>query len=377
MIKYKIEPSVLHHYFHDDSAIHQIIMGIRAGFLDGSERKFNPDLIDRSRGEVLLKRRALDASTYPFAQDLSEKVYGEKGRVVGLVEGEFKGDSNINSIKSIVPIDLGTNPYLFFRTCQKDTTIDNCVTIETTKAYIEEYKDELSKRGYNHFEVGKSRFFYFRQKDLEFFSNKGELDMVKLVPLLCPTDYVVLKKVKRISPEEYTELAPNHTSYRLKESLTRKLLKKFGLPKGGIKIRNREGVISEKNIVVDWVGHRTVCYSRNEVNDLEVLLKSSPLIGKSKIDYLYTKDYYKKPKGQFKAKKVITVVSTKNYEPCIREIEVVDKNQYFENEFRKRTEHKEHVKKQKKVSKKKRSVNAHYKEILEQIFIKDISVIPI
>lgn len=121
-------PNLFGNYFSSDSAIYQIVEGMQQG-----HRKFDAGLVERAKLEVHVKSKALDASTYPFAQDLYHHLYGRRrGRVILLVQGVFHGTSDI---ESIVPIDLGNNPHqLFFYV--GNTTIDQYVTFEQTGRFI-------------------------------------------------------------------------------------------------------------------------------------------------------------------------------------------------------------------------------------------------
>ena len=378
MPRYKTsEPNLLTHYFHEDSATYQIIAGMRDSFLRGETRNFPQGIVDRAKAEVATKSRALDASTYQFAQALNQHIYhGGKRRVIMLVEGVFRGDEDIDSI---IPIDLGVSPYQLFKQVGS-TTVDDFVTSEQTMRFIGNHRDELSQRGANAFEVGKSRFFYFSHSDLaEFFDKDMDpkaivpLDeLVRLVPMIVPTQgYVALRPVEEPTLEEYLESAPVHVSYRLKKSLATKLLNKLGSPKDSIQLGgNPEGNGSSKDVIVDWVAHRPVVPSIGDVDSLEDFFRGNPTLGKSDVNHLYTKDYYRWQKAsEFMAKNVVARVAHPGSEPSIREIQIVDKGQYFINELRNGiTSHKEHEKKRSQQSRRRRKFDEHYGPVLENIF---------
>ena len=109
MAKLVHEPNLLHHYFDPTSAIYTIIEEMRQGCLHNECRRFEVGLVNRAKKEVQIKNESLDASTYPFAQDLYHHLHGnKKGRVVMAVEGTFYGNNDIksaitrNDIKSFI-----------------------------------------------------------------------------------------------------------------------------------------------------------------------------------------------------------------------------------------------------------------------------------
>ena len=379
MAKLVHEPNLLHHYFDPTSAIYTIIEEMRQGCLHNECRRFEVGLVNRAKKEVQIKNESLDASTYPFAQDLYHHLHGnKKGRVVMAVEGTFYGN---NDIKSAIPVDLTKELYLLFgKARQVPTTIDDAVTLQKTGEFIDAHRGYLSQEGFNEFEIERSKFFYFRELDLEhFLDDEGKLDLKRLLPLIIPTNYVVLDQVAKPSLEEYMRLAPTHVSYRLKKSIVRKLLNKLCSSKGSITIGGDYGN-KKRDVLVDWVAHRPVLPNLDDVNNLETFLRGSPKIGNSKVEYMYTKDYYEHPGGsgggtEFKSKTVVAQVTTKGFEPCVREIQIVDKKTYYGNEFTEGKEsHPELEKKRKHAPRKIKTVREHYVKILEEIFVtgKDI-----
>lgn len=373
MAKLVHEPNLLEHYFREGNAVYTIIEEMRQGCIHNECKRFEIGLVNRAKREVQLKRESLDASTYPFAQDIYHHLYGNKKiRVVMAVEGTFYGNRDI---ESIIPIDLTKELYLLFnKTRQVPTTIDYAVTLQETGEFINAHREYLSQKGFNEFGIERSKIFYFRESDLEhFLDDERKLDLNRLVPLITPTNYVALDKVEKPSLEDYMRLAPTHVSYRLKKSVVRKLLNKLCLGEGSMTLGGDYGN-KKRDILVDWVAHRPVLPDLSDVNDLETFLKNSPQIGNSKVEYMYTKDYYEHPGGSgggtaFKSKTVVAKVTTKGFEPCIREIQIVDKKTYYGNEFTDGKEsHPELEKKRKHAPRKMKTVREHYVKILEEIF---------
>src|SRR3989338_3678929 len=149
---------------------------------------------------------------------------------------------------------------------------------------------------------------------------------------------------------------PLFRSYRLKKSLARKILRRF-----------QE---SDTREIKDWVAHRIVVGSIDDIRNLVAFLKSSHEIGHTRIRYISTNDYYREPKGSgFKVMNVTVEVTTPGERPCVREIQIVDKEQYYHNEFGEgRISHEDYERQQEHRSRKVRDIHNKYKEILEEVF---------
>ena len=369
--------NLLRNYSQPGMPLYDLTQGLQQG-----KTRFDPTMISRARAEVQRKGAELDMSTYPFQEDFARYLFrDEKRRVIIFVEGIFHGKSDL---ATVIPIDLGHNPHQLFQTSGVNSTIDYKVTFEQTEEYLKQFKgmhgNELAALGAYEFEVGKSRFFYFRQSDLEAMFDrrlqKGQTisleEMALLVPRVISTGRIALTEIDAPSGDMQT---PMHVSYRLKQSLEAKLLDRLsdGPYKPGSKVR----------LIADWVAHRPVLPTIDGVNALESFLKSNPTIGNSRVEYLYTNDYYveepKKGSGrQFKAKNVIVVVTTGHYEPALREIQIVDAEQYFRNELKKGEErHDELEKKRANVPRRKKVAREKINKVLGSIFIKTNDFIPL
>ena len=369
------EPNLLQRYSSPGNALYIVSEESRLGFLRGECKRFNKGLLKRAREEYELKRRAYDASTYPFVQDdLTPHVYYEGSGVFMLVQGTFYGK---NDVKSVIPIDLSANIPDLFRRDIGNETIDDLITKEKVEEFIEAHRGYLSKSGYMQFEISNSSFFYLKKSDLEGLLKKdGELDMTKLkqlVPFLVSTDYVVLDKVKTPTLEGYLNNAPVHMSYRLKKSLTSSMLDKLSAREGGITL---EGGYNGKSqgVMVDLRGFQVIVNSMDEVKECQKFLEGSPKIGKSKINYLYPKDYYKHPGGSaggtdFKAIKIVAEVQTRGFEPCITEFQIIRREEQWVNLHGSgKTSHREHEKKREHEPRKVKDIRGHYEHIFNGIF---------
>ncbi len=375
------EQNLLELYFDKNSTIYKLIQEMRSYFINNIKLTWSHGLIEKAKQEVQDKNRSLDASTYIFAQDISNLVLqGVDRRVIMLVEGAFLGSKS--NIESTIPIDLEGNIYRLFKPRHIPTTIDEEVTRECTSDFIQTNLNltSLLKEGYTCFQVDVSRFFSFEKADLtDFFDQKGVLDTKKLVAYVSASPHIVLDKAAKPSFEDYLRLTPTRTSYRLKKSLISKLLDKLCSKEGKIVIGKEEDKEeSMESVITDWVAHRIVVDNEKYVHDLVKFFKSSPQITNSKIEYLYTKrDYYTYPrKHKYKAVHIVVSVSTKNYKPCIREIQIIDKSQlkYFQKEILGEMEYKRDEKKQ--TPRCKKELIDHYRPILYRIFGSEKIIIP-
>ena len=185
--------------------------------------------------------------------------------------------------------------------------------------------------------------------------------MARLVPLITPTPgHVGIEAVETPTFDEYIQSAPLFNSYRLKESLTRKILRRLGSKK----------VSGE---ITDWVAHRRILATKEDVYNLESLLSGSPRLRESQIEHISTKDNHENPPPSgYGGLKVVVVVTTKGYDPCVREIQIVDREQYYRNEFEPGiSSHDAHERRQRHVSRARRQVYEYYRGILEEIFGSD------
>lgn len=370
--------NLLQNYSQPGMPLYDVVQGLQQ-----RKTRFDPTMLSKARVEVQRKGAESDRSTYPFQEDFTGYLFGdEKRRVIMFIEGVFHGNTNLSTI---IPIDLGHNPHQLFQEPRGNLTIDSIVTFDQTRGYLYSdqfrrmYGEDLAALGVYAFEVEKSRFFYFKQSELgDMFGRslrKNDTipleEMVLLVPSIIPAERVVLTEVEAPSQEVHT---PMNVSYRLKQSLKKKLLDRLTdrSYKPGRKVKVR--------LISDWVAHRPVLPTMDDVNYLEAFLKSNPTIGNSRIEHWYTNDYYmeepKKGSGrQFKAKNVIVIVTTNGFEPALREIQIVDTQQYHINELRKGAEkHKDYEeRKEKKRVRKQRTGDAtrRIEDVLGQVFVRE------
>ena len=358
----RTDEGLMHYYFGHDTYVTGILETMQQGISENKLIRIPNDHIEAAKLEAQLKGKTLDVSTYPFAYDLSTYDYRGNVRVVMLIDGTLKGIHGY--MDTVIPIDIGNNPYELFRGIKggsRGRTIDLDVTAEQLQMWLNSHKDALLGEGFTSLHVDRSLFFYLRRCYIKgFLQAHDRFDAVRLARLVYPAKgYVGLERVEKPTIDEYMEHAPLFRSYRLKKSLARKILRRFE--------------DNDDREIKDWVAHRIVVGSIDDVRGLAAFLKSSPTIGNSYIRYIRADDYYRDPKESgFKAMNVVAEVTTKGERPCVREIQIVDKEQYYRNEFveeeRNRVSHEAHERQQAHRPKRIRDIHDKYKAVLEEVF---------
>ena len=395
---YSKEPNLMGNYFGAASATYQILEIMRKGMMAGERRNVPEKLVQHSTAEVQGKMGELDESTYESAHALNNEIFGRfnRRRVIMVVKGDFiggKADLDYMNRESrreegyLIPIDLGENPYPLFASRDAYSTIDEKVTEEQTRQFLADNRQYLRERGFRGFMIDTSRFFYFDNQELtkRFATKSGELDMQRLIPFVSDLPQYLFVNGKIVesgsvapTAKEYENAAIKFASYRLKQSLAQKLANMLTFPKGEI----RKGIS-------DWVAHRVVFPTEEEVHGLESFLRENPIIGFSnskkdsrvlKIEYRDKSDYYEKPKANgFRSMNIIVLTYTPGYKPSIREIQAVHFGQYHHNEIdvNNPAHHRQQEGKREHVSSKKSELKFHYEGILKEIFGKELVILEI
>jgi len=325
MDKYRIprEPNLMQHYFGRDSAVYDILHHMRLDYVKGQAPRVDDCLIRRANKEINSVRAALDKSTYPFMRDFNEYVFGglKRQRVVLLIEGKFLGE---RALESVIGVDLGIDPHDLYKGHNVKGTIDDAIALEKTEKFLDGARVTLRRNNWEAFSVNASKFFYFEDDELSKFQIDGQIDLRKLIPLVTETkSYVGIQPLEIPSKKQYLEDSPRFVSYRLKTSLKKKLLWKLGLKE-----------IGEQSMISDWAASRVITSDKEEARRLVNFLESSPRIGQSGVQFILTKDFYSEPKpNEYRGYKVVVLVSTPGHKPSVREIQVVDRNQYYDNEI--------------------------------------------
>lgn len=290
----------------------------------------------------------LDSSTFPFHQDLVTEVFGNSPtRVILVDKGTLYG---VQSIDTVIGIDLGNNPYPLFKPANNGATIDAEVTDSKTREFLDSINPkDLPERerniwqGLDGFLRGISIFYYFKEGDISsrFLTRDGEIDMAKILPLVTEIPFSEAEgKIQRmghvfLSPkgppsfQEYQENFIPFVSYRLKNSLAEKI----------------EGVLAQQSIktddvIGDWVGHRAVRPRIGDVYELKeffALSQDIGLHGKSKVELLRTKDYYSDWKlyNKMQAFGSVNLVLQvdRGRQTSVRGLQITDEESYYQNEI--------------------------------------------
>ncbi len=357
MSKYKKVPNLLGYYFEDTSRVASIFYQIRLNFEHGTNKGISEEDIKKATREVNSARTSLDRATYMFVYDLNEFVFGAipRNRVIMVIEGKFLGGEA--SIPYVFGIDFGINPHELF----KKHPSDSYLTETRAQQYLIDERDRLRAQNLEGLLIEVSKFFYFDDGDVSRFLQDGKIDMMALLPLVTDTrGYVgVMPVTYPIQKEFYLENCPERfTSSRLKASLQKK---------GERKLTQRK--IDDSDLIHDWAAHRIVVPSVEIAYDLETRLRRPIRIGNSEVRRIGIDDYYRKSKAnEYKSFNIYLEVQTRGHKPCVREIQIVDKAQYYRNEIdpNDKAHHKQRDKK-KQFSGEREDFIRDYRSILERI----------
>lgn len=387
---YYDKTGLLHHYFPYENSgkgasISDILAIMRSAYLNDNLkllRKIKPEMIKKAEEEMNKKAVGLDGPTYHIDWDLTRHIYGPGDlKAFMLVEGFFQGNDNENRLKSVLPIELSRNPYYLFKHTGS-TTRDYEATIKLSADFLTTRKKEILDAGYEAFFIEKSRFFYLKEDALaQLLLSNGKVDLHKLVQYLMPNPgHVVLDEVSMPEGLDFLASIPPHYSSRLKKSLKLKLLGKLTLDKRIDLIINPDGSIKKDDDtddpVADWQGKRIVFSDIHELSAAVRMFNDKVTIGNTTLEKICHKDYYNKPKGDYRAYIIVEKASVPRYDPVIMEVQLLDIAAFGNNEHLKRNLHMEYDKKRRPSRKGKKTVR-QFDGILSQIFGESVTPINI
>ncbi|MAG91948.1 hypothetical protein CMO83_04695 [Candidatus Woesearchaeota archaeon] len=372
------EPNIMRNYSRPSNPLYRAMGIIRRGIRTGNHQKLDAQLLSDAEQEFQYVKAVLDNSTYSFALDLAQEVLG-KGptkRVVLVVNGKFVGDEEH---KSTLGIDLGTNPHELYRAHSIPgsadgyrETIDDYMARTKTGEFLSHQRESLQGRGIEGFLIEGSKFFYFNDRDLLPFMQDEVLDTTQLLPLVTETvdrnnvGYVDIHRVELPSFEHYRTHSPPFVSYRLKRSFKRKNTRTLV-----------QRVIDEDDVVSDGAAHRVGLATEDEVHEFARDLKQASSIRRSGIKIIKMEDYYDEPKENgFRSYKFIGKVTAKSHPEVTREIQLVDRDQYYRNEIDPNdpAHHLQQVKKEEAVG---LDIPEHYLIALQRIFGSTTMLVPL
>ena len=323
------EPNLMMYNFPPSSAVCEFLDLVRTAIRKEKFTGINNKLIQKAKDDFDKFRRGIDAETPYFSHEIADMALGaDTRRRVVLVQGRFEGDYDV---RSTIGLDLGTQPHRLYRPEGKprSETNDEYLTKEAVRVYLREHYDALKRRGVERFRVTHSAFFSFRDADLrhQLRNSDGSINMEQLLPLVADTilnkdgrtGYIGINLVTLPDNRFYAEYSPSFTSSRIKSTIGRKLVKQL--------------LLSEAVPIRDIGAHRVKVASLDVVRDLEERIEHDQ-IGRSKIEIIpgTKKDFYRKPKPNgYKAVQFYAFVTTRGRR-FVREIQLVDVEQYYKNE---------------------------------------------
>jgi hypothetical protein len=360
--RYNNGTNLMMYNFPRTSAVYKFLDLARAAVKEGGFTGIDSKLIQKAKDEFSEFRRGIDAVTPYFSRELADITLGaDSRRRIVVVHGGFEGDYNE---RSIIGYDLGSNSHMLYKAegkPKKETKDDN-ITKEAVRDYLRSHYEELRRRGVDGFRVTNSALFSIREADLKYFRNTyGEIGMEQLLPLVADTilntdkqtGYVGINLVHLPDRNFYVEHSPSFTSSRIKSTLGRKLI--------------RQLLLTETVPIRDIGAHRCKIASPDAVRDLDERIGQGH-VGKSKVEIIpgTKKDFYRNPKPNgYKGIQFSAYVTTKRGK-FVREIQLVDSEQYYKNEVdpNNSAHHRQQEKKQVSSN---RQVNQIPEQILEAI----------
>lgn len=263
------EPNLVSYFFDKGSATYAIVETIRRAWINRSTIGLREEHIDRAVEEVKKAKLSIDGIIHGFADKYAHHLlgHGKTKRAVMLVKGDFIGDDDLVE-DTILPINLGTNYYMLFKSPGRKQSIDDYVAETQTEVFLREMKRDLLKQGYTKFRIKTSRIYFFNEDELiakGFVGQDGSFNTYALVPYISeikPDDkakkkgYIVTQVVDIPEREDFREMVPSFVSYRLKSTLARKVLQKsrwkiIKNPIGDWGALRSVGSVDDKNIVLD------------------------------------------------------------------------------------------------------------------------------
>jgi len=321
-------------YHNQGSATYKLFQIMRRSIFQEKRVQIPHSEIVAAQAETQLVKTSIDASTPEFAQDLNFRYFGGENyedediekvpvRALLLARGDFVAKRG-NLEKTVLPIDLGTNPWGLYKGPGGYDSVDTRVTYEQVAEFLDRHRRLLGQEhGFTSFEVTESSFYYFRDEDLlRNFGNGSGIDFEALVPFIADTyGYVGVNPVKRPNKRGYDRRIIPFTSYRQKQSLEEKAEREL-CEKGPYK--NAGDVIS------DWGAHRICDVSEQGARSWLGSFQGNFTVGRFRGRVLHTDDYYARPKGTgFSSLNIAVSVASNKYDETVREIQIYDTGMHF------------------------------------------------
>lgn len=323
-------------YLPNDSPTCEIMAQMRKAVREEQVISIPYSQILSAQQEIKEVRQKIDGSTPEFAQDLNKHVFGDSAvRAILVMQGDFLSAGEIKN--TILPFDLGTNPWPIYQGRGDYETVDAKVTADAASEYLQSRQQELRAKGISKFNVGQSGFFYLRDEQLKrnFGDSAGGISLEALIPYIVDTyGFVGLEPVSKPNEQDYRERAVPFVSYRQKgaDSLLEKVIRK---------LCQISPIKDEGGAIADWGGHRICAETEQETISWSKILQKPVNLGRFRMSNLHTDDYYSNPKKTgFKSYNATVRVISKGiatdsprYTDVIREIQLYDLISHFNSQI--------------------------------------------
>ncbi len=322
-------------YFSQGSATPRILSQMRKAIFLEQKWYIPYSEIVESQGEIAGMRRLIDGTTPYFAQDLNALVLGKGNRgndirTIFLTTVDYLGPAGeIIRGDVVIPINLGTNPWLLYRGEEGYDSIDTKITAEQAEEFVRANGVALRELGVKKVFVKTSGFFYVRDEDLRgkrFITPEGAVDLASLTTYLYDTrGFVGLENVQKPTEEEYKERAVPFTSYRQKQTLIEKVERE---------ICQYDPFKNEGDVISDWGAHRITATTEEDAMRWGSAFRDHARVGRFETTAIWVDDYYSKPKGTgFKSYNIAVRATSTKHKPTIREIQIYDLQQHFNGQI--------------------------------------------
>ncbi len=323
-------------YFPNGGPTYEIMSQMRKAVLEERMRGIPYSQIHAAQQEIKEVRQKIDDSTPAFAHDLNNLVFGDSAvRAILIAKGDFVGRSQLEG--SILAVDLGTNPWPLYQEHWHYEKIDDKVTMDGAREYLQSHQQELKDKGIKTLSIDQSGFFYFNNEQLKrnFGDGAGGISLEALIPYVVDTNkFVGLEPASKPNEQDYMERAIPFVSYRQKgaDSLLDKAIRK---------LCQVEPFADAGDVISDWGGHRICAETKEDAISWSKKFQGLVRLDRFKVTNLHTDDYYSSPKENgFMAYNIAARVTSRSIKPAsprymdvVREIQIYDLMSHFNSQI--------------------------------------------
>lgn len=364
-------------YFPMGSSTYEIMAQMRKALIEERIMSIPYSQIRNAQQEIKEARQKTDGSTPEFAQDLNKLVFLDRTvRAILIAKGDFQGDSNVEGI--VLAVDLGTNPWPLYQNHFGYETIDDKVTVDGAREYLQGHQQELKARGITALNVSQSSFFYFEDWQLKsnFGDGNGGISLEDLIPYVVDTNgFIGLEQASKPNERSYRERAVPFVSYRQKgaKSLLDKVIRK---------LCQRDSFADEGDVIADWGGHRICTATEEEAITWSKVFRDWVGLDRFQVTNVHTDDYYTRPKRTgFRAYNIAVRVASQRYGPVTREIQIYDLMPHFNSQIDESHPafHRKFKRKEEESMRRRRAIleSFEYRDVLELMFSDEGIEVPV